>query len=385
MKRFKREQSVHRNPGGMGNRSGKKDKDELKNSKTQKEEKVEEEEKGINVVLLGIAEAGKSTIYNQLLHIFGEGFNENTRINMKHVIHANIATCVPILIQEAIDREEEAKAQAREVEPEFAMSERAKASMRKLHELHLQPGVELTPSLANDIKIVWEDPGFKNAFEKRKSDFIQTDDGVAADSTRYFLDKLDIISSENYIVTDEDILRPRVKTTGIIKGDFQIENCKMCVYDVGGRRNERKKWIHCFENVGALIFVAALDEYDQVCGEDLSANKLAESLRCFEEHVRLNWFANSKIFVFFTKKDLFEKKLTKIPLNQVFTDWTGETKEQAYEFIENKYREKISGIPHMEVYFLTMNATNSEEMHKIFLHVKEIIMPLQYSENLLDS
>ena len=34
--------------------------------------------------------------------------------------------------------------------------------------------------------------------------------------------------------------------------------------DVGGQRNERRKWIHCFEGVTALIFVTAISEYDQV-------------------------------------------------------------------------------------------------------------------------
>jgi hypothetical protein len=33
---------------------------------------------------------------------------------------------------------------------------------------------------------------------------------------------------------------------------------------VGGQKNERKKWIHCFDNVNAVMFVAALSEYDQV-------------------------------------------------------------------------------------------------------------------------
>ena len=42
------------------------------------------------------------------------------------------------------------------------------------------------------------------------------------------------------------------------------------MYDVGGQRNERKKWIHCFENVTAVIFVAALSAYDQVLYEDSS-------------------------------------------------------------------------------------------------------------------
>lgn len=37
--------------------------------------------------------------------------------------------------------------------------------------------------------------------------------------------------------------------------------------DVGGQRSERRKWIHCFENVTSIIFLAAVSEYDQVLYE----------------------------------------------------------------------------------------------------------------------
>lgn len=32
------------------------------------------------------------------------------------------------------------------------------------------------------------------------------------------------------------------------------------LYDVGGQRNERRKWIHLFEGVTAVIFCAAISE-----------------------------------------------------------------------------------------------------------------------------
>jgi hypothetical protein len=40
------------------------------------------------------------------------------------------------------------------------------------------------------------------------------------------------------------------------------------MFDVGGQRSERKKWIHCFEGVTAIIFCVALSEYDMVLAED---------------------------------------------------------------------------------------------------------------------
>lgn len=45
--------------------------------------------------------------------------------------------------------------------------------------------------------------------------------------------------------------------------------CLCRMVDVGGQRSERRKWIHCFENVTSIIFLAALSEYDQVLYESV--------------------------------------------------------------------------------------------------------------------
>ena len=53
--------------------------------------------------------------------------------------------------------------------------------------------------------------------------------------------------------------------------------CRMV--DVGGQRSERRKWIHCFENVTSIMFLVALSEYDQVLVE--SANEVSMYLIVF--------------------------------------------------------------------------------------------------------
>lgn len=49
-----------------------------------------------------------------------------------------------------------------------------------------------------------------------------------------------------------------------------LYNCTFLarMFDVGGQRSERKKWIHCFEGVTAIIFCVALSAYDLVLAED---------------------------------------------------------------------------------------------------------------------
>ena len=47
-----------------------------------------------------------------------------------------------------------------------------------------------------------------------------------------------------------------------------MARCSCRMFDVGGQRSERKKWIHCFEGVTAIIFIVAMSEYDLTLAED---------------------------------------------------------------------------------------------------------------------
>ena len=78
------------------------------------------------------------------------------------------------------------------------------------------------------------------------------------------------------------------------------------IFDVGGQRNERRKWIHAFDNVNAVVFVAAMSEYDQVLFEDETQNRMEEALQLFDQIINSKWFKTTSMILILNKKDLFE-------------------------------------------------------------------------------
>ena len=50
----------------------------------------------------------------------------------------------------------------------------------------------------------------------------------------------------------------RIMTTGIITTDVPVPPVQFIVVDVGGQRNERRKWIHCFDDVSGIVFIVNL-------------------------------------------------------------------------------------------------------------------------------
>ena len=83
-----------------------------------------------------------------------------------------------------------------------------------------------------------------------------------------FFEDLDRLFNKEFVPTDQDVLRARLRTTGITETHFDLGSLQYRMFDVGGQRSERKKWIHCFEGVHALMFLVAISGYDQCLAED---------------------------------------------------------------------------------------------------------------------
>jgi guanine nucleotide-binding protein subunit alpha len=95
-----------------------------------------------------------------------------------------------------------------------------------------------------------------------------------------FCDDLERIWDHHYVPTDQDLLRSRLRTTGITETIFDLGQLTYRMFDVGGQRSERKKWIHCFENVNCLLFLVAISGYDQCLVEDKDGVRIIIFLFC---------------------------------------------------------------------------------------------------------
>ena len=93
--------------------------------------------------------------------------------------------------------------------------------------------------------------------------------------------------------------------------------------DVGGQKSERRKWIHCFEGVDAVMYLTAISEFDQFLSENESQNRLEESLNLFNTIIHYPWFLTSPIILFLNKTDLLKEKLEFSNLADTWPDFTG--------------------------------------------------------------
>jgi len=162
------------------------------------------------------------------------------------------------------------------------------------------------------IHALWQQDWIQSIFSQRKGLF------SLSDNIDFFLNKARLCMSPNYKVTDEDYLKVRVRTTGVILHQFPYTGKDMpansshkqftiTIIDVGGQRNERKKWIHSFDTIAALLFVTALNHYCEVLFEEETKNAMWESLDLFSNILDGKWFLRTPVMIFLNKEDLFKE------------------------------------------------------------------------------
>ncbi|XP_074769158.1 guanine nucleotide-binding protein G(o) subunit alpha isoform X5 [Athene noctua] len=315
--------------------------------------------KDVKLLLLGAGESGKSTIVKQMKIIHEDGFSGEDVKQYKPVVYSNTIQSLAAIVR-AMDT----------LGIEYGDKERRSCGRLLSGRCHLADarGEGTVPlELLSAMMRLWADSGIQECFNRSREYQLN-------DSAQYYLDSLDRIGAADYQPTEQDILRTRVKTTGIVETHFTFKNLHFRLFDVGGQRSERKKWIHCFEDVTAIIFCVALSGYDQVLHEDETTNRMHESLKLFDSICNNKWFTDTSIILFLNKKDIFEEKIKKSPLTICFPEYTGPNSfTEAVAYIQAQYESKNKS-PNKEIYTHITCATDTNNIQFVFDAVTDVII-----------
>lgn len=316
----------------------------------------------LKLLLLGTGESGKSTFIKQMKIIHGSGYSDDEKRGFTKLVYQNIFMAMHSMVR-AMD--------TLKITYHDSPNEEYGKSIKQID---YEKVVTFESPYVEMVRSLWNDSGIQECYDRRR-------EYQLTDSTKYYLDNLDVIAEPTYLPSLQDILRVRVPTTGIIEYPFDLDSIIFRMVDVGGQRSERRKWIHCFENVTSIMFLNALSEYDQVLVESDSENRMEESKALFRTIITYPWFHNSSVILFLNKNDLLEEKILYSHLVDYFPEFDGEQKkaQAAREFILKMFVD-LNPDPDKIIYSHFTCATDTENIRFVFAAVKDTILQLNLKE-----
>ncbi|GMH50407.1 hypothetical protein TrRE_jg12806, partial [Triparma retinervis] len=223
--------------------------------------------------------------------------------------------------------------------------------------------------------ILWKSASFQAAYKRRA-------ETNAIDGHHVFLNDMERIVDDDFVPTEADMLLSRVRTEGVVTHSYDIpgergEVTTFEMYDVGGQRYFRKTWLHCFDSVDAIIFVASLSEFDQNLAEDRKKNRMTEALDLFKSICENEYFENTSIILFLNKKDLFQKKIASGDIAAVpeFSDYVGPRGDydSGVEYFMLKFLDTNED-PNRAIYTHVTCATDTNNVEFVWASCKDIIL-----------
>ncbi|XP_071448278.1 guanine nucleotide-binding protein G(f) subunit alpha [Hetaerina americana] len=257
-----------------------------------------EDRKAIKILLLGAGEAGKTTIIKQMKILHISGFTDSERREKIKEVRSNIHESISCLcmnitqLQPPIPLESEDNWEG----VKFILEGPASSLFTKEYFVWVEK--------------LWKDRGIQECY-------MHSNEFQLIDSAKYFLDRLRIVQRDEYIPSDQDILYCRHTTTTIQKVVFNVAvprsfgggTQEFWMFDVGGQRGQRRKWIQVFEGIHAILFLVASSSYDQTLREARTKNRLEEAVSLFDDVWNSRFLIDSGFIIFLNKQDVLEQKV----------------------------------------------------------------------------
>ncbi|KAF8132667.1 guanine nucleotide-binding protein alpha-2 subunit [Mycena galopus ATCC 62051] len=294
--------------------------------KALKEAKVKMESQ-TKVLLLGSGDSGKSTILKQMRLIHKVPFSPQETESFRQLVFENLTRGLKYLLDALPDMALELPT------ADLELIERAE---------DLRDGEAFPMNYYGPLSRLWSEEVVRTAWHRGN-------EVAVAENLQYFFSDLDRLFDPAYVPTEQDI--------------------------VGGQKSERRKWIHCFQDVTSILFLVSLSGYDQCLVEDRDANQMQDAMTIWDSICHSQWFTKTSIILFLNKNDLFEEKIKASDIKSFFPDFEGEAGNVVAG--RDYFKKRFSRLAHKagrtkerEIYVHITTATDTELLRVIMAAVE---------------
>ncbi|KAG9486790.1 hypothetical protein GDO78_006927 [Eleutherodactylus coqui] len=327
----------------------------------------------LKLLLLGTGESGKSTFIKQMRIIHGSGYTDEDRRGFTKLVYQNIFTAMQSMIR-AMDT----------LRIQYS-SEQNMENALLIREVEVDKVNSLDRKQVEAIKKLWEDPGIQECYDRRR-------EYQLSDSTKYYISDIDRVSVQGYVPTQQDVLRVRVPTTGIIEYPFILQNIIFRIMFQPWPVKLISAFLKDSPHVATAVFHNTPYNVHGTPGpqkpgwrtvglREYTENRMEESKALFRTIISYPWFQYSSVILFLNKTDLLEEKILFSHLIDYFPEFPGPKQDakSAREFIlklyqdQNPYKEKV-------IYPQFTCATDTENIRFVFAAVKDTILQLNLKE-----
>ncbi|GJJ09380.1 hypothetical protein Clacol_003602 [Clathrus columnatus] len=296
----------------------------------------------VKVLLLGSGDSGKSTILKQMRLIHKVPFTGQEVEFYRQLVFNNITQGLRTVLEAMEDFE-------------LNVAEENQAFVEMVFEApDLRDQEPFPMKYLQCLLSLWRDDGVKKAIARSNEAALP----------------------EKSAHTIKDIIRSRARTTGITETIFKLRTHDMHMLDVGGQKSERRKWIHCFQDVTSILFLVSLSGYDQCLVEDKDANQMQDAMTIWDSICHSQWFKHTSIILFLNKDDLFSEKVLHSHIKDTFPDYDGPPQDAAAgrEYFKKRFMRlsaKANRVNEREIYTHFTNATDTALLKVVMAAVEE--------------
>ncbi|KAJ7202000.1 heterotrimeric G protein alpha subunit 4 [Mycena haematopus] len=318
------------------------------------------------VLLLGSGDSGKSTILKQMRLIHHLPFSTAETESFRQLVFENLIRGLRYLLDALEDM-------GLELPEDYAEGEGGGASLAADVELiehaeDLGDGEPFPMRYFQPLTRLWGQEIVRTAWARGN-------EAAVPENLEYFFSALPRLFDPSYIPTEQDIVHARARTIGITETTFTLRGTEMLMVDVGGQKSERRKWIHCFQDVTSILFVVSLSGYDQCLVEDRDANQMQDAMIIWDSICHSQWFKQTSIILFLNKNDLFETKIQTSDIKSFFPDFDAEPNNAVAgrDYFKRRFgrlAQKAGRAKEREIYIHITTATDTELLRVIMIAVE---------------